>query len=388
MNRSVSTWVQARGSRVHRGFTLVELLVVIAIIGVLVGLLLPAVIGVRGTFNKGALKSEVQALSDAVEQYRSKHGDYPPDGASWTVMEAHLRKAFPDMLQTELNLLNPAMLAMQSGSVADVRNDNDTGLSVFASSAPVHCRVMDPAEALVFFLGGFSTDKQRPFTGPGGPFAAASVAGQRLQYNGSRQNAFFEFPTSRLTLDIVGGALISTDEVVFGETICQTGTGKDLLPVFMSKLSEFNTGSPYVYFDSRTYQVAKPGPMLYFNFYQPSAVSVAAGTGRGVLGAARPMLSEQINTNTSRLFYENKSSFQILSPGVDGFFGGRVASEVTSVPNLILFTSKGNPCSINGAGFAKLGGSPLILPEHGTKRPMQDDAGNMIDKNTLGDNIL
>ena len=100
------------------------------------------------------------------------------------------------------------------------------------------------------------------------------------------------------------------------------------------------------------------------------------------------MLSEQINTTTNRLIYENKTSFQVLSPGVDGFYGGRIASEVTSVPTLILFTSKGNPCSINGPGFQKLGGSPLILPEHGNKRPMQDDAGNVIDKNTLGENIL
>ena len=385
MKRFVSTKVSARASKVHRGFTLVELLVVIAIIGLLVGLLVPAVQAVRGSFNKSAVKFEVQALSDAVEQYRSKYGDYPPDGSSWPVMETHLRKAFPDILISELNLLNPAMNALQSGSTADIRNDNDTSLSAFASDPTkvIHCRVMDSAEALVFFLGGFSSDKQRPFTGPGGPFLASTASGQKLQYNPSRQNSFFEFPSNRLTLDIVNGATISTDEALFGESVCQTGTGRDLLPVFVSKLSE-STLCPYVYFDSRTYQTTKPG-VTYFNFFQPSAITVPSGTGRGLVGAARPILSETLNTVTSRLFYENKTSFQVLSPGVDGRFGGRIASEVSSPSNLILFTSKANPCSLNGVGFTKNGGTRLVLPEH-VGRPMQDDAANVINLATLGDN--
>ena len=387
MNRSISTWVQMntgkriKTSRSKHGFTLVELLVVISIIGLLVGLLVPAVMSVTARFNRGAVKFEVQALSDAVEKYRAQHGDYPPDGSSWPVVEAHLRKAFPNILLSELNLLNPTTTGFQTGSVAVCRNDNDTSIS-----GAINQRVVDPAEALVFFLGGFSSDSQRPLTGPGGPFAASTVSGQGLQYNGSRQNGFYEFPSARLTLATVGGVTVSTDETAFGE-----GIGNDLLPVFLSKFSESGTGAPYVYFDSRTYQPIKGGAP-YFNFYQPSALAEATTTARGQLGAARPMLSEQVNTATNRLFYENKQTFQILSPGVDGKFGGRIASAMSS-NGVILFTSKGKPTPVNASAPIGFGPSPgsgtvLILPEHGNKRPMQDDACNATETDTIGENIL
>ena len=81
MNRSVSNWVRTGAGRVQRGFTLVELLVVIAIIGTLVGILVPAVFGVVSNMNRASVKFELHTLNDAVEKYRSKYGDYPPDGS-------------------------------------------------------------------------------------------------------------------------------------------------------------------------------------------------------------------------------------------------------------------------------------------------------------------
>lgn len=62
-------------SRQNRGFSLVELLAVIGIIGVLVGLLIPAVQAVRGTARKVQCQSNLRQIGIAMERFLDRHGD-------------------------------------------------------------------------------------------------------------------------------------------------------------------------------------------------------------------------------------------------------------------------------------------------------------------------
>jgi prepilin-type N-terminal cleavage/methylation domain-containing protein len=108
---SIKTLASLPRRSVRTAFTLVELMMVIVIIGILAGLAIPAIMRAISTANEGAYKQEIDTLADAVEKYRTKYGDYPPDGSSWQIMERHLRKAFPQIQQSELNLLNPTTTA-------------------------------------------------------------------------------------------------------------------------------------------------------------------------------------------------------------------------------------------------------------------------------------
>ena len=64
--------------RPPRGFTLVELLVVIAILGVLIGLLLPAIQSVRESARRVICQNHLHQLAVALQGYHSNHGHFPP----------------------------------------------------------------------------------------------------------------------------------------------------------------------------------------------------------------------------------------------------------------------------------------------------------------------
>ena len=63
--------------RGRRAFTLIELLVVIAIIGILAGLLLPAVGGMKKKGKMKIAQKEVQELAAAIAQYESTYSRFP-----------------------------------------------------------------------------------------------------------------------------------------------------------------------------------------------------------------------------------------------------------------------------------------------------------------------
>jgi prepilin-type N-terminal cleavage/methylation domain-containing protein len=290
------------------GFTLVEVLMVVAIIGILVGLTVPAVAIAMRSIKQRAIAMECTTIADAVNKYNAKYGDYPPDGSDRNLLLRHIKKVFPQIASSEINLLTGVM-AVPSGNpiVAGV------------ASGGVPGALMDPPEALVFFLGGFSSDPVHPFTGTGGPLHVVVSGGtiSSVQYNVDRTNAFMDFKQTQLTLSTNGSGLtVSSDDALAGGAV-------DLLPAYVAPSSTM----PYVYFDARTYRVppdtAHGRSSSEFNRYIPSGHGLVAPY-RSTEENTKVVLSgtPSVDERNLRQRWMNEKGFQVISAGLDDHFGG------------------------------------------------------------------
>lgn len=263
------TFKQFEENGCRRAFTLIELLVVMVIIGILIGLLLPAVMSALNRANSFAIETDVTQLSASVESFKNKYGFYPPDFARVQVTPGIAAKS--NVLVPYLNRIAP----------------NHSELQLAGSPWPATYRRIDvwmeeigqhlaPDSALVFWLSGLVKNKQYPLTYVDG---ANEVHGH-VAYNGGavgtiEREVFFDFKNDRLTID-------STTAPVAGAIARYTQ---------VSGRPEF-----YVYFELASLATYPPVP------------------GWTVAGVTVTPYED-----LAGVLY-NKTSFQVLAPGVDGVY--------------------------------------------------------------------
>lgn len=223
-----------RGGSQHHGFTLVELMVVITIIIILMGLLMPVLLNVMARAREARITAEISAMDAAFKAYKERYGSYPPSDLSNptgnSLLLSHLAHAFPRC--------NPAT---ETSAIP-------TGMSA--------------AQALVFWLSGFSPDPEHPISGSG------------------TKTPFFTFDTTRLTGS--PAVYVPTDGL----------------------------NAPYLYFAAQNYAT------------QAAYAATQGGTGVG----RPYYLDGGSSTNGPQNLYANPSTFQIISAGLDGDYGDTSAS--------------------------------------------------------------
>lgn len=272
----------------RRSFTLVELLVAIAIIAVLAAILVPTLYRVVYRAWESAIAMEMNQLHMAIEAYKLKFGDYPPDFSDPDKVVSHLLKLFPRHNEVMTN----TGMTLPTGAPA---RDVDTKI-------PFNVEQLDPSEALVFWLSMLKNDPRQPFNG----------SGDTLK--------FFEFDEKRL---------VDLDE-----------------DGWLSYLPPNGKSAPYVYFQMTTYNLGFPPNQPIGN--APSFPNPPTCRWPSLPPRKQPATSVgvvypfQTNHRVAPSGYwtnyrpnqkwANNTTFQIISAGLDGEFGEDVYGD-SSKPN-------------------------------------------------------
>ncbi|MFI5460505.1 MAG: type II secretion system protein [Isosphaerales bacterium] len=329
------------------GFTMVEILMVVVIISILLALLLPAINAAMRTARNAAASAEINQLATAVENFRSKYGDYPPSRVY--LAENGL---YPVGLQTQVNSGDPndiqvGQLAQRSlialrkffprvtfGTQAVppvILNSNGTYWYDFNGNGVMdNPYILQGHECLAFFLGGIPLGD--PQTGtyamtgfgkdPTNPFYN-SISGNAM-YSGNRQPPIFEFNTSRLFADPNRSDPVANPLDLYRQIY---------VPGYYDSLGNSppalggNTLNFYAYFSgygSGTYDADD------VNF-----PTEADGSGISPIGlqfqhagsfytspAPNPYTTTtSISPSTGTVTFQKAQSFQIIAAGVDGLYG-------------------------------------------------------------------
>ena len=165
-----------RNSRVS-GFTLVELLVVIAIIGILIGMLLPAVQQVREAARRIDCSNKSRQLGLAVLNHESAHRTFPP---GWQVIDTD------DLTGWGWSaIVLPFLEADNVAAQIDFRAPVDSNGDIIRQSLPVFLCTSDPAADILDLDIDDST-----IVGNGGsgtrntPSSSGSLSVARSNYSG------------------------------------------------------------------------------------------------------------------------------------------------------------------------------------------------------------
>jgi prepilin-type N-terminal cleavage/methylation domain-containing protein len=270
------------------GFTLVELLVVIAIIGILISLLVVALGVARASVQESATVAEVNSLSQALRAFKTQYQtDFPPDFST-----PNKQAQIDQFLARVFRYRNPA---------TDVPRQPGGG------PMPGQLEMLDPAEAVYFWLRGFSNDPQNPLFGP--LVSDPTVVVERTK--------LFEF-------DQAAGRLVDKD-----------GDG------WLEYYPRFAPQRPYIYYVHYNYNYYPA--RKDFSTVPMYNVGTTAGT---QTPAPRPYLSTLVAAEPNPLLqahYAAPDTFQIICAGLDNDFGVLIENNPAKLAEYLPFTYPAGP---------------------------------------------
>jgi prepilin-type N-terminal cleavage/methylation domain-containing protein len=147
---------QPFGPRARAGFTLIELLVVIAIMGVLVGMLLPAVQKVREAANRLQCQNNLKQIGLAFLQHHDTYHSFPTGGWYWYSVPTYVAGNGPPATGARQQAgwafqILPFLEADNVWNGGGARTDLDRQVATISTTIPVYfCPSRRPPQTVTF----------------------------------------------------------------------------------------------------------------------------------------------------------------------------------------------------------------------------------------------
>jgi prepilin-type N-terminal cleavage/methylation domain-containing protein len=325
--------LQLHSRRLRRSaFTLTELLVVIAIIGVLASLTVTAVIAALNAAKRGRIVLEIKQLATAAENTRSDLGIYPPNGMhnGNSQLIQRLSADFQNTGKKIGSRINPQELEVLKALV----NDPNFSTTIVTDASSI-TNGMSAAEAVYFWLGGFSQDPQFPLSGPGGPSFPMNGPNAEIEVLENRARRF-EFDLARLAPRTEDGIFDEAAGRFIEYTVDMNGDGDrtddgEERRINLWRYLPSGSEQPYVYFDCSRY---KP-----YQYDMPAADPSSGAPPIYAFKARRQGKAASATLVAKDVAFVNAPKFQILHSGLDDSWGDdfQYLSMATPLNQLVLF---------------------------------------------------
>jgi prepilin-type N-terminal cleavage/methylation domain-containing protein len=376
-----------------RAFTLVELLVVVVIIGILSSLVTVGVMSAVQAAKRSKIAMEMHQITLALETYKNKFGEYPPDLWDKQAVVRHVKKRWP-RFQVIGNDDSERYWSIMKAIDNVYKNSTKRNFLANYASIPVGATVyfMDDTNdntdfttitreasylgALPFWLGGFpnedgkfagfSADPEAPF---GKEYTSPTSSTVRSKNNGDPNDTW---TPNNIRLDTQDKDSVFY-EMIIGKNIFYATTANDIVfPVLVNRDATVNkdgsTPVPYVYFRGNSsggktaYAHLSASNVYLSKGYEFSAATIFASKPYAELGVITAY-AKSVNATGSPLTFQTliwyeAERFQLIHPGLDGVFGvGRsradtiqLASSGSDVLNMSGFRSTNTDFSENDIG--------------------------------------
>lgn len=299
------------GLRARAGFTLVELMVVIVIIVILIGLVLPAISGVRARAREAEVKTDISQLEQAITAFKLDFGIDPPSQITLYAAEADWNNPMLANSVRSRGLIKQIWPRFNFANCGGSSN----GATFTVPGAPTQLN-LNGAECLVFFLGGMIDPASGGFIGfakdPTVPFAPRTGTGGIT----NRQGPYFEFK----------GALNVPASATAGDSNWSgrlTDKDNDWLPEYRDTLPQQTM--PYVYFSaaSGSYRTAPTTPGMAISMSNPwvNTDNRDAVTSSYTLMEYAYYVSFSPSVSPVMSAPYKPKGYQIISPGSDAAYG-------------------------------------------------------------------